>query len=235
MEKTAGSGAQLSRTFGSYFFSYSKDGTRPAFLDKNAYLKNTYYKFLNEEIYNWKNFLMLLACKAIFYISTLTRSERVKCLVMDDSVIGRSKKVELLSWIFDHVIYKSVKDFCMLTLAWTNVYNIIPTAFKHACLQAACLRCKRTNRARKSSFRNWKQRPHGSGSTRSVNKPFIEKTMACGNVGINVIGMPKDVKQQFEVKDGSLVITKSFRLKLVSLFVSQPGFIHTYLVSRVSF
>lgn len=50
-----------------------------------AVSKNTYYRFLNETSYNWKKFLLLLAVKVSAAFDKLTRPERVKVLVLDDS------------------------------------------------------------------------------------------------------------------------------------------------------
>ena len=83
-----------------------------------AFSKNTYYRFLNEPRYNWQRFLTLLSARVAAYFSSLTCKERVKCLVLDDSVIerNRSRQVELLSWVFNHVTHKMVRGFNMLTL-----------------------------------------------------------------------------------------------------------------------
>lgn len=64
-----------------------------------AVSKNTYYRFLNESSYNWGRFLMLLAVKVTSAFDTLTRPERVKVLILDDTVVkrNRSKSVELLA------------------------------------------------------------------------------------------------------------------------------------------
>lgn len=76
-----------------------------------AFSKNTYYRFLNSPKYNWKKFILLLAVKVTTYFASLTRPGRVNCLVIDDSVVPhqRSKKVELLSKVFNHVIGKTVR------------------------------------------------------------------------------------------------------------------------------
>ena len=81
-----------------------------------ACAKSTYYRFLSNCHYNWRRFVLLLSGKATAYFSTLTRPERVKCFVLDDSVIPRtkSKKVELLSFVYDHVIHKTVRGFEVL-------------------------------------------------------------------------------------------------------------------------
>lgn len=96
-----------------------------------AVSKNTYYRFLNETSYNWSRFLLLLAVKVITAFDTLTRPERVKVLILDDSVIkrNRSKSVELLARIYDHVEHKCQKGFTLLTLGWSDGYSFIPTGF----------------------------------------------------------------------------------------------------------
>ena len=96
-----------------------------------AVSKNTYYRFLNETSYNWKKFLLLLAVKVTAAFDKLTRPERVKVLVLDDSVIkrSRSKKAELPARVYDHVEHKFQKGFTPLTLGWSDGYSFIPVSF----------------------------------------------------------------------------------------------------------
>lgn len=96
-----------------------------------AVSKNTYYRFLNETSYNWKKFLLLLAAKVTTAFDHLTRPERVKAFVLDDSVVtrNRSKKVELLAKIYDHVDHRFKRGFSMLTLGWTDGYSFVPVGF----------------------------------------------------------------------------------------------------------
>lgn len=93
--------------------------------------KNTYYRFLNEVSYNWKKFLSLLAARVTAAFTRLTRPERVKAFVLDDSVVSRnrSKKVELLARIYDHVDHRFKRGFSMLTLGWTDGYSFVPVGF----------------------------------------------------------------------------------------------------------
>ena len=49
-----------------------------------AFSKNTYYRFLNNASFNWVKFISLLAARVTSYFDTLTRPERVICLVLDD-------------------------------------------------------------------------------------------------------------------------------------------------------
>ena len=98
---------------------------------EQAVSKNTYYRFLNETSYNWSRFLMLLAVKVTAAFDALTRPERVKVLILDDSVIkrNRSKSVELLARVYDHVEHKFQRGFTLLTLGWSDGYSFIPTGF----------------------------------------------------------------------------------------------------------
>ena len=98
---------------------------------EQAVSKNTYYRFLNEVSYNWSRFLMLLAVKVTSAFDRLTRPERVNVLILDDSVIkrNRSKKMELLARVYDHVEHKFQKGFTLLTLGWSDGYSFVPTGF----------------------------------------------------------------------------------------------------------
>ena len=96
-----------------------------------AVSKNTYYRFLNDTSFNWARFLLLLSAKVTSAFSSLTRPERVKVLVLDDSVVkrSRSKAVELLARVYDHVEHKYQKGFTMLTLGWSDGYSFVPVGF----------------------------------------------------------------------------------------------------------
>ena len=98
---------------------------------EQAVSKNTYYRFLNETSYNWKNFLLLLAAKVTSAFDELTRPERIKVLILDDSIIqrNRSKNVELLAKVYDHVSHTFKKGFTLLTLGWSDGYSFLPVGF----------------------------------------------------------------------------------------------------------
>ncbi len=72
-----------------------------------AVSKNTYYRFLNDSSFNWTRFLLLLSAKETSAFSSLTRPERVKVLVLDDSVVrrNRSKAVELLARVYAQALW----------------------------------------------------------------------------------------------------------------------------------
>ena len=186
-----------------------------------AVSKNTYYRFLNETSYNWKKFLLLLAAKVIFVFDKLTRPERIKVLVLDDSVIkrNRSKSVELLARIYDHVEHKFQKGFTLLTLGWSDGYSFIPVAFnmlssakqKNRYQEASDKVDRRTNgyKARKESMMSKTdaavlliQRALDFGiaadyvlmDTWFTTEPMLKAVL---KEGLHVIGMVKQLKQVY--------------------------------------
>lgn len=94
--------------------------------------KDTAYRFLNSCRYNWRKFLLLLGSSVINkFVAPLTSRDRTKVLIVDDSYYdrSRSKKVELLGKVYDHVTGKYVKGFRMLTLGWSDGATFIPLSF----------------------------------------------------------------------------------------------------------
>ena len=186
-----------------------------------AVSKNTYYRFLNEPSYNWKKFLLLLAAKVISAFDRLTRPERVKVFILDDSVIkrNRSKKVELLARVFDHVEHKFQKGFTLLTLGWSDGYSFVPVGFNLLSSAARSNRYEemsdtvdhRTNgyKARKESLLAKPEaaillikRALAAGicadyvlmDTWFTTEPMIKSVLA---EGLDVIGMVKQLKQRY--------------------------------------
>ena len=93
--------------------------------------KNTVYRFLNSMSYNWAKLLTLISTEVINFVNATTSKEHCNVLIIDDSFYdrNRSKKVELLTRVFDHSAHKYVKGFKMLTLGWSDGNTFIPAAF----------------------------------------------------------------------------------------------------------
>ncbi|MFD1349682.1 IS4 family transposase [Oceanobacillus caeni] len=95
--------------------------------------KDTIYRFLNYSKYNWRRFLLSLSASTISKVSRLTKNDRPKVLIVDDSAYerNRSKKVELLARCFDHASQKMrfYKGFRMLTLGWSDGATFMPVDF----------------------------------------------------------------------------------------------------------
>lgn len=97
----------------------------------NYYSKNTYYRFLNNDSFNWNKFLLLLSAKVTSFFSGLTDSSRCGLFVIDDSTLhrDRNKKAELLARTYDHVSHRFCKGFTLLTLGWTDGFSFVPVLF----------------------------------------------------------------------------------------------------------
>lgn len=95
--------------------------------------KDTVYRFLNHSKFNWRRFLLSLSTATVSKVSRLTKSDRPKVLIVDDSAYerNRSKKVELLARCFDHASQKMrfYKGFRMLTLGWSDGATFMPIDF----------------------------------------------------------------------------------------------------------
>jgi hypothetical protein len=206
-----------------------------------AVSKNTYYRFLNETSYNWNRFLLLLAAKVSAIFDKLTRPERVKVLILDDSVIkrNRSKKVELLARVYDHVEHKFQKGFTLLALGWSDGYSFLPVAFNMLSSATKSNRYQeistdidhRSNgyKVRKESMMAKTdaailmiQRALKSGiqadyvlmDTWFTTEPMIKSMLA---EGLDVIGMVKQLNQRYNYKG------KAYTLPQLQKFVSFDG------------
>lgn len=186
-----------------------------------AVSKNTYYRFLNETSYNWGRFLLLLAARVTSVFDSLTRPERRKVLVLDDSVIkrNRSKKVELLARVYDHVEHKFQKGFTLLTLGWSDGYSFIPVGFNMLSSAAKSNRyqevsdsidhrtngykaCKESMLKKTEAAVLLVQRALDAGikadyvlmDTWFTTEPMLKELL---KTGIDVIGMVKQLKQRY--------------------------------------
>lgn len=100
--------------------------------DEKPFSKNLVYRFLDNPNANWQLFLLKLGSSIINdYISPLTDTDRTNVLIFDDSLYSRnrSKKVELLARVYDHVEHRYVKGFRMLTAGWSDGASFVPLAF----------------------------------------------------------------------------------------------------------
>jgi len=93
------------------------------------FAKDTVYRFLNSFHIHWIRFTsMLSAMIASKDISPLTDADRVNVLIIDDTMFERasSKKVELLSKVYDHAKKAYKYGFRLLTLGWSDGNTFLP-------------------------------------------------------------------------------------------------------------
>jgi len=193
--------------------------------EDTAFSKNTYYRFLNNASFNWVKFISLLIARVTAYFDKLTRPGRVICLVLDDSVIAheRSKKVELLSYVFNHVIGKTVKGFNLLTPGWTDGYSFIPVGFNMTASAKGSNRIALANTSIDKRSNGGKARKNDVLQEPEAAMQLIRNALSAGikagcafmdtwftngsffaNIlaeGLDVIGMLKDDKQRYIYKD----------------------------------
>lgn len=93
---------------------------------RSSFCQDTAYRLKNAAYLNWMKLTAMVSAKIITKtIRPSIGSERKTAFVFDDTVCerNRSRKVELLAWIYDHAKHKSVRGFQMLTLGWTEGSN----------------------------------------------------------------------------------------------------------------
>ena len=206
-----------------------------------AVSKNTYYRFLNETSYNWSKFLLLLAVKVTTAFHLLTRPERVNVLILDDSVIkrNRSKSVELLARVYDHVEHKCQKGFTLLTLGWSDGYSFIPTGFNLLSSANKSNRYNEISDAVDHRSNGYRIRKESMMHKTDAAIRLIENALRAGikaqyvlmdtwfttepmigailNTGLDVIGMVKQLKQRYTYNG------KQYKLQELKKFVCFNG------------
>ena len=206
-----------------------------------AVSKNTYYRFLNETSYNWSKFLLRLAVYVTTVFNSLTRSERVNVLILDDSVIkrNRSKSVELLARVYDHVEHKFQKGFTLLTLGWSDGYSFIPTGFNMLSSANKSNRYNEISDAIDHRSNGYRIRKESMMHKTDAAIQLIENALNAGikaryvlmdtwfttepmigailNTGLDVIGMVKQLKQRYTYNG------KQYKLQELKKFVCFDG------------
>lgn len=97
------------------FYQRKKDAS-----ESIPFERDTFYRFLNSCAIHWRKFTLLPGMAIIQKaIAPLTSGARRNVLIIDDSLFSRnrSKKVELLARVYDHVSGTYMKGFRMLTPA----------------------------------------------------------------------------------------------------------------------
>jgi len=144
--------------------------------------KDVAYNFLNSPTYNWRRFTLLLFSRIYVVISNLLDNSSEEVLVLDDSPYdrSRSKKVELLSRVYDHSTKKYIKGFRMLTLGWSDGNSFLGIDF--ALLSSA----KEKNRYNEISSKidkrtcGYKRRQEAIMKSTEIIEPMIKRALDIG-------------------------------------------------------
>lgn len=87
--------------------------------------KDSYYRFLNNERFNWRKLVYLVAIKIISSCEKVPLSQGV--LIADDTIAPKSgKQMEMVSYHFDHKAGRSVLGNQCLQLGYHNGINFFP-------------------------------------------------------------------------------------------------------------
>lgn len=198
--------------------------------------KDTMYRFLNRSTFNWRRFLLLLAAHTIGKVSKLTRHDRPKVFIVDDSSYdrNRSKKVELLARCFDHASQKMrfYKGFRMLTLGWSDGATFLPIDF--SLLSSKKSRINGISETVDKRSSGYKRRMEALQSAPEQIPDMIARAMKNGidasyvlmdswftqqplikelvDQGLDVIGMVKKLKQRYLVNGERVSLDQLYRL-----------------------
>jgi len=198
--------------------------------------KDTYYRFLNNNHYSWRKFLLTMAARVIGIFQTLTSSNRVRVFVLDDSVLSRnrSKKAELLARVYDHSKGLFVKGYTLLTLGWSDGFSFVPVDFALLSSTKSVNRLVETNQNIDKRSCGYKRRKEAVEAKPQVASQLLDHAIATGiladyvlmdtwftnepmissiiDKGLDAIGMVKELKQRYIIngKTYSLSQLRSF-------------------------
>ena len=196
--------------------------------------KDVIYRFLNESCYNWRRFYQLLSLKVVSGFESLTSAQRIRVFIVDDSVVGRerSKKVELLAKIFDHVSGRFIRGYNLLTLGWSDGYSFAPIDFTlMSSANAANRLCEMRENLDKRSI-GYKRRMEALLHKPDAVVQMLDRALKAGfsadyvlmdswfthapllhklmDRGLNVIGMVKELKQRYIFEGKSLSLRELY-------------------------
>ena len=157
---------------------------------------------------------------------------------------NRSKSVELLARVYDHVEHKCQKGFTMLTLGWSDGYSFIPTGFN---LLSSANKSNRYNEISDAIDRRsngYKVRKESMMHKTDAAVLLIKNVLNAGiraqyvlmdtwfttepmiaeilNLGMDVIGMVKQLKQRYTYHG------RQYKLSELKKFVSFEGARNTF-------
>ncbi|PSR19938.1 MAG: hypothetical protein C7B45_17440 [Sulfobacillus acidophilus] len=100
--------------------------------------KDTVYRFSASPRYNWRRLLLMTSVAIAQGLGTLVSPDRDAVFMVDDSLFdrSRSKKVELLARVYDHVEHVYRKGLRLLMLGWSGGTTFLPAAFSLTSEQA---------------------------------------------------------------------------------------------------
>lgn len=159
------------------------EALRSSRLSSGQPAKDVFYRFLNEGRFNWRRLLLLLSLRIAKLINPLTSSLRERVFIIDDSFYSRnrSKAVELLARVRDHVANCYVRGFRMLTLGWSDGNTFLPVAFSLLSSTNPAHRLQETAPNLNRRTLAYRRRQESIQSTPDVLISLLEQALAAGH------------------------------------------------------
>jgi len=150
--------------------------------DDLSFGKDAAYEVLKGGHSNWRRLLLSVGIKLYHFFDPLTDENRESVLIADDSPYdrSRSKKVELLSRVWDHSTGKFIKGFRMLTLCWSDGASCLPLDF---CLLSSSDAKKRLCENQKLMDKRcsaWKRRQEAIITAPENLEAMVKRVLATG-------------------------------------------------------
>ena len=144
--------------------------------------KDAAYDLLKACSYNWRRFLLRLGVRLHRIFHRLTSDQRESVLIIDDSPYdrSRSKKVELLSRVFDHSTGRYLRGFRLLTVCWSDGVSCLPLDFA---LLSSAKQKSRFYESHKSMDKRccaFKRRTEATTKATALLSPMIKRILKAG-------------------------------------------------------
>jgi hypothetical protein len=144
--------------------------------------KDAAYDLLKACTYNWRRFLLIIGARLHCVFHRLTSEQRESVLIIDDSPYdrSRSKKVELLSRVFDHSTGRYLRGFRLLAICWSDGVSCLPLDFA---LLSSAKKKNRFHESRKSMDKRccaFRRRAEATTKATALLTPMVKRILKSG-------------------------------------------------------
>lgn len=146
------------------------------------FCKDAAYGLLKGARYNWRRLLLMLGRSVFDVIDPMTSENRESVLIIDDSMYdrSRSKNVELLAKVYDHVHQRLLKGFRLLTLCWSDGVTCLPLDFSLLSSADAKNRLCESQKHLDKRCCAWQRRKEATQKATSHLVPMIKRVLSMG-------------------------------------------------------
>jgi hypothetical protein len=94
--------------------------------------KDTLYRFKQNAAYRWRSFMYKANSQIFKAIEIDNTPQQERYFVIDDTILAKlGKKIENVSYIFDHNLGRSVLGFCIVTVGLFTAHGLYPLDFAY--------------------------------------------------------------------------------------------------------